>query len=242
METTNGNKAKKTLIVIGFILSFLLGFALLVFSVWGDVESQMFDAMYKGDERLSTLKCPVVLTPQDEEQFSATISNPIDEEIKPAVRVHVSSSFLDTKREENLNFELAPKESRKLAWQVSPSEAEDGNMILVKVFLFRDYPISSKHATCGIWVLDIPLIKGNQLIYGSFALSAIGMIATTALWPTVNKPMGKKAKELFRAFYILSAIIILATIGCLLGKWLIGVLGIVAGFLMAIGTITEYFK
>jgi len=241
METAK-RKRINVLIVILFSLSAVIGTALMFIAVWGDIEATMFDATYNGEKNLGTLSCPVLITPKDTGEFSAKITNPIDRTVKTSLRVHVSSGFLTMMREENEKFELAPDESRKLAWTVDPDEAAYGKMVLVRVFLFPNHPIPSKDATCGIFVVDLPLFTGKQITIASTVLSSVGMIAGTSLWAANNQPLTKKKREALRAFSILSGAIIVGTIASIMGWWLIGSIGIVVTVLMTFGSITELLK
>lgn len=241
METAK-KKRINFLVILLFSLSALIGTALMFVAVWGDIEATMFDATYNGEKNLGTLSCPVLITPQDTGEFSAKITNPIDRTVKTSVRVHVSSGFLTMMREENEKFELAPDESRKLAWSVNPDEAAYGKMVLVRIFLFPNHPIPSKDATCGILVVDIPLFTGTQITIASTVLSAVGMIAGTSIWATNNEPLTKKKREVLRSFSILTGVIIIGTIASIMGWWLIGTIGIVVTVLMTFGSITELIK
>ena len=233
---------KNVLIVLAFSLSALIGFALLTVAVWGDVEASMFDISQNGEKRLGTLSCPVLITPQDEAEFSAKFHNPIERAIETSVRVHISGGHLTLKQQENYRFELAPNETRKLAWPVNPEDAAYGKMVLVKVYRFRSYPIPSADATCGILVLDLPTVTGKQIVYGSTGLSFLGMIGTVGLWRKNNPLMSKKKTETFRSMAILAGSIVLGLGASLLGYWLVGSLGLVIAILLTVGAITQSFK
>ncbi|MEJ2756932.1 MAG: hypothetical protein P8046_00490 [Anaerolineales bacterium] len=190
MEIKNSkNMLRNGLTITIFTLSALVGFALLLISVWGDVEAFMFDLSNKGEESLGTLVCPVIITPQDTGEFSIKLENPLERDIMTAVRVHISSGFVSLMTEDNVKVDLAPKESKKLAWSVNPEDAAYGKMVLVKVFLFRNYPIPSKDATCGIFVVDTPHFSGRQILFSSLGFSFIGMVAATGMWKVNNRLM-----------------------------------------------------
>jgi len=235
-------KRNNILILLAFSLSALIGFALLTVAVWGDIEASMFSMSQNGEKRLGTLSCPVLITPQDEAEFTAKFHNPIERVIEPSVRVHISSGQLTFKQEDNYRFELAPNETRKLAWPVNPEDAVYGKMVLVKVYLFRHNPIPSQDATCGILVLDLPTVTGKQVVYGSSGLSFLGMIGTVGLWKKNNRLMTRKQTEAFRSMAILAGSIILGLGASLLGYWLIGSLGLMIAVLLTVAAITQSFK
>lgn len=239
---TTKKRLKNGLILILFVLSAAIGFVLLTVGVWGDVEASMFDITHKGEKRLGTLSCPVVITSQDREEFSAKFHNPLERDIKPAVRVRVSSGHLTMVEQDDVKFQLAPDESRKLAWPVDPDDAVYGKMVLVKVYMFRNYPIPSKHDTCGILVLDVPAVTGNQLVYGSLGLSAIGMVAGIFLWRRNNELMNRRQQELYRAMYIMAGSLALGLVASMLGRWLLGGVGLVVAMLLFVGTIYQMLK
>ncbi len=239
---TGKKKLNNGLILTLFILSAAIGFALLTVGVWGDAEASMFDLINKGEKRLGTLSCPVLVTAQDEEQFSAKFHNPLERNIKPAVRVRVSSGHLTMISQDDIKFQLAPDESRKLTWPVDPEDAVYGKMVLVKVYMFRNYPIPSKHDTCGIFVLDIPVLKGKQVVYGSLGLSMVGMAAGVYLWRRNNKLMTRRQQELFRAMLIMAGSLAIGLVASMLGSWLIGGIGVVIAVLLLVGTILQMLK
>jgi uncharacterized membrane protein YeaQ/YmgE (transglycosylase-associated protein family) len=231
------SKVGNLLLALAFMLSALIAAALLGIAVWGDVEASMFDLSYKGEENLGTLSCPVLITPRDNAEFSASFSNPFDRNIKPSVKVHISSGHLTLMQEENVKFQLAPAESKQLSWSVDPEDAVYGKMVLVKVFQFPTHPIPSKDATCGILVLDIPTLTGKQIVTGALTTSIIGLVGSTAGWKLNNQLMTKRQRESYRAMGILAATLIIGLAASILGYWLIGSLGLVIAILMAINTI-----
>jgi hypothetical protein len=242
METKNGtSKARNALIIALFSIGAVVGFALLLVSVWGDVEASMFNPSQKGEERLTSLACPVILTPQDTGKFSAKISNPIERKIKPSLRVHISSGHLTLIKEENVKFELEPNESKELTWSVDPEDAAYGKMVLVKVYQFRNYPIPSKDGTCGIYVLDIPTFSGQQILYGGMGVSFAAMLGSVVIWQKSNRLVTKRQQETFRSMTILTGTIIIGVAASLMGSWLIGSLGIVVALLLTVTAITKSF-
>lgn len=240
------SKTKKTLlnvlIMTVFVVSALISSTLMFISVWGDLEASMFSATLKGDERLGSLDCPTILTTKEVGKVSAKFTNPMDRDIKPSVRVHISSGHLTLMREENVKFQLAPDKSKELYWSVEPEDATYGKMVLVKVFLFPNHPIPSKQGTCEIFVLDVPTFTGKQLVYSSMIISFLGMTGGVAGWRLNNPPMPNKSKEGFRTFAILAGTIIVGTIAGVQGIWLVGSLGIVITLLMIVNSMAQALK
>ncbi len=242
METKNGNKKLRNALTITlFTFSALVGFALLIISVWGDLEASMFDPSQKGEERLTTLACPVLITPQDEGEFTAEIYNPLAKEIDPSLQVHISSGHITLMEEERLKVNLAPKETRKLAWSVNPENAAYGKMILVNVYKFPFLSLPSQKASCGIFVIDIPVLTGKQVLYSGIGFGFVGMFLSMGFWQFNNRLMTKNQREFFRAMAILTGAIIIGTVFSLFGWWIIGSLGVVVSTLMGVITVTHQF-
>lgn len=231
---------KNAVILVVFSLSALVSLAFLGISVWGDIEASMFDLKYKGDERLGTLSCPVMITTKDSGQVSAKISNPKNKSLKSNLRLMVSSSHVYMQRDEIIKYQLAPNESRKLAWTIDPvRDAAFGEMVMVKVYLYKNYPIASKDATCGILVLDLPAFSGKTILYSGIGFSFLGMVAGVGFWNRNNGLMTKKQRELYRAISILTVTLIVGLVTSILGYWLIGSIAIVVAVLLTAGTIFQ---
>lgn len=238
MQSKSSKKWANPLILILFSLSALIGLAILGISVWGDSEASMFNLNQRGDQNLGTLSCPIMITTKEVGKISAKITNPIERKIKPSVRFLVSSSHIAEPREENVRFQLAPSESKKLNWKIDPTtDSAFGEIVLVKVYLFKNYPIPSKDATCGILVVDLPAFSGNSIVYSGIGFSLVGMLASIIFWQRNNRLMTIKQREVFRAFWVFTAATGLGLVGSLLGYWILGIAAIVVAVLITVITV-----
>jgi len=242
METKSSNKKLRNALTITlFTFSALISFALLIISVWGDVEASMFDPSLKGEERLTSLACPVLITPQDDGEFTAEFSNPLSKDIEPSLQVHISSGHITLMEEERIKVDLAPNETKKLAWSVNPENAAYDKMVLVNVYKFPFLSLPSQKASCGIFVMDIPVFTGKQVLFSGLGFGFLGMVLSIGLWQFNNRVMTKNQRELFRAMSILTGAIIIGIVFSLMGWWLIGSLGVVVAVLMGVITVTHQF-
>lgn len=228
--------------ILVYSLSALVGIVIMAVSVWGDVEASFFDASIRGEKSIGSLNCPILITSGELGEVTAKFSNPIARPIKSSVRVHISNGFLTLMSEENEKFDLAPNESKKLAWVIEPQDAAYGKMILVKVYLFPNHPLPSRQGTCGIFVLNIPQISGKQILIACLAISLLGMVSSTAVWKINNHPMSKRSTETYRALTILFVVIGIGTFSSLFGWWLLGAICLIISILLSFGAITQTTK
>ena len=244
---TDERKHKNGLILALFMLGAAVGFALVTVSFWGDYEASMIGLDYMGEKQLDTLACPILTTSRDKARFTVKIHNPLEHNLTRTVQVMVSSGRLSLLREDRVSFQLKPDESRSLSWPVEPEDAVYGKLVLAKVYLYPSHSIPSKDATCGILVLDIPFLSGQQVVYGSLGLSLIGMISAILLWQRNNKLKTIQQKELTRSMFMMASAISVGLIASLLGSrlaygWLLSGSCLVVAVLLLAVTLYQMLK
>lgn len=244
---TGARKWKNGWILTLFILSAAIGIALVAISVWEDYESILIETTYMGEKGLTTLSCPILITPRDKAEFSVTIRNQTDHNLTTTIYVMVSNGSLPQLKEDRVTIKLGPDETRRLAWPVNSEDAIHDKLVLVKVYQLRNYLFPSKHDTCGILVLDVPVLSGNQVVYGSLGLSMIGMLAGISLWQRNNRLMTWQQKELNRSMIMMTGTIVVGLGASLLGSWLtdgwlLGGSSLVVAVLLVVVTFYQMFK
>jgi len=244
---TDKRTLKNGLILSLFVLGAVIGFNLVTVSVWGDYEASMIGLTYMGEKQLNTLTCPILATARDKAEVSVEIHNPLEHNLTRTVLVLVSSGRLSLLREDRVSFQLKPDESRELNWPVEPEDAVYGKLVLAKVYLFPSHSIPSKDATCGILVLDMPFLSGQQVVYGSLGLSMIGMAAGILLWQRNNKLKDRQQQELSRSMFMMASAITVGLAASLLGSrlaygWLLGGSCLVVAVLLLVVTLYQMLK
>jgi len=183
-------------LIIGLIV-FLIGVALglafnfrVVLSViegmsfWGNSEALSYDPWLETDAIITTVKCPILLTPTESKEIRIRVKNTKDFEIKPWVQISVS----DPAQEENINrnkqeLVLAPGETKEISWMLTPENIIENRIILVRFFLFRSKyhpPSITRH--CGVFIPDVGNLKGSQILSLTIGLSLAFMLAGMWLW------------------------------------------------------------
>jgi hypothetical protein len=222
------SRAIRILSVILYSAGILLGMALSASAAWGDFEASLFDLSLPGDEKLDTLRCPVLITAGESAKISATFDNPIDQPMDRRIRTHISDGLFTLLREEKTTLTLAPAEKQKLHWTVSADDAVWDRLVLARVYVYRQYPLPSATAACGIVLLNVPIFTGNQILALALVGSLLGFGLGGGLWLASNRPLAGRVRHLTYAMAALGILVLLAMLASLCGWWPS------AGFLLAL--------
>lgn len=214
-------KAARILGMALLSLGLLLGAAFSTAAVWGDLEASLFDPSIGSEAKLTTLRCPVIITPRESGTIVARFSNPSDREVLRTVRAHISYGFSTLMREETAQFVLKPGETRKLDWEVTASDAAWRHFILVRVNALRNAPLPSYSGACGVLVLNIPGLSGGLTLALIVTLSVLLIAAGAALW-LLNRPAAAQVPDRTNAVLALIAVVLVAMFAGAMGWWALG--------------------
>ncbi len=190
-------KTNSSLLILGLLSYFVglvAGLFLIVTSTWADMESTFYGFERLANAGLKGLSCPVLMTRAETGTISFDISNPTERRISPSIKTALSTSVLPD--EFNETIEIAPGETRRLEWAVGPENVDLERFIFAKVLLYSSFPLPSREATCGIFVLNLPG-SGRVILPALVLLSLAGMgwglyslsrFRSSYLW--VDKHMG----------------------------------------------------
>lgn len=224
-----------------FVIGALLGLGLAGIAIWGDLEATLFDRTMEllSDASLKGLHCPMLLTTDESGTVSATIKNPLDRPAEFRVRIHVSR-YLTLLRESDSWVSLAPGERQRVEWTVTPDDVVYDHLILVKVLQYPRYPLPSRLGSCGVVVVDLPILSGGQILALALAASLLGMSAGIGLWLAISRPLHGRELEAVRAMVALACCVVASLIAGLLGLWGLGIAVVVAIILLT-GAIGQHF-
>ena len=215
------NKVVRGLSGWGYALGVLLGLWLFGLTVWSDFEASLYDAVIRGDENLEALECPVLIAPWETGTITATLTNPLDRDIDPRVRAHITAGFVTLMEEEVVTVELAPGETANLGWQVTAEDAAFGGLlILTRVYMFRNHGLPSRDASCGILVLDALELSGRQIYNLSFVGSILLMLIGLVAWSAASWPLTGEA-QFFGVAMLLQALIVAAGLIVSMQGWIL---------------------
>ena len=234
------NRKFSTLSVLIFSVGVVLGMSLFGIVLWGDFEAARFDAAYRFDEPLKTIRCPVMMTAKDIGSVTASFTNSLDRPVEFRIRTHISQGSATLMREENSILPLEPGETQEIGWTVTPDDAAFGRFILARVRLFGKYPLPSRDGSCGILFVNLSNLTGNQVFILILAATLLFMAVGVGLWIAGNKPLSGLGLTVVQAMGALVGCMLVGTIVGLLGNWMLGGIVLVVTLLL-IGTTVGYF-
>lgn len=240
MKTRSGTTSR-TVAVGLYCIGVVLALALAVGGIWADLEASMFDRSLDAEGRLSSFRCPTIMTVDRPAEVRVTLSNSFDRPIEHNVRVHISDGFLTLIREERATVPLEAGERQRLAWSISADDAAYGSVVFVRAYQFPKYPQPDRNLSCGVLVLDIPFLTGGQLVALIIALSVLTMGSGLAIWHTQSRPMSRRDMRVATALGML-ALVVLAAVALTLLEFWIPALGAVIISLLMIGGIFSHFQ
>lgn len=228
---------KRALGMLLFSIGLFLGMAVSAGVLWGDLEAFLFDSSLGADEPLKTLRCPVIITSGETGTVTATFTNSGEKAVVRLVRAHISDGFVTLMREVNDRLVLEPGEIRRLKWTVTPDDAVWKHFILVRVHVLRSSPLPSYTGSCGILVMDLPGLTGNQIIVLTLLLSALSTTAGVGLVAAGSRPSGGQAPGLIRRMGGLTAIGLATLLSSFVGWWMAGILLLLLTLIVAVSIV-----
>lgn len=222
MQMTNHKKTLRNLAVFIFSVGILFGMTLAGVATWTDLEANFYNLEKVADESLTTLRCPVLMTVTETGTITATFSNPSDLPVAPRMRAYISNP--GPLRTIETTISLAPGETKQVHWAVTSEDVDYGDLILIKVLAFSYYKSPIREGTCGILVLSLPHLTGNQIFASTLAFSLLGMLIGVGLWVANSRPLKGRMLDATHAMIGLTAVVLVDMVISFRGAWLFGVL------------------
>jgi hypothetical protein len=162
-------------------------------------------ATIAAEENLFSLRCPMMITSQDDTVIQAKVSNPTDKEAIRIFEMNISNGYGKDQTKEIMP--ISPGEVKTLQWEISNDQAMYGSLITARAFLHPYKELPSLGGTCGILALDIPYLTGAQLVWSWIALSVTGMVIGTLVFVRHNQPLTIKRRK-----WMISLLIVTGTV------------------------------
>jgi hypothetical protein len=239
----NKNKNKLLISLVLFILGLAISLTFNVFvlwanlegmSFWGYPEALAFDSNLTTEARLTSLRCPVILTPGESGTVAVTVRNPNDYPIEAWISAHISMLGMeDNMLRELRSAPLAPGEKTTMSWEVSEQNKNKNGMILARVFLRlteRHPPARTRHCgimTVDLWGLSSGLITTIALL-GGHILQAAGIW----IWRQVKRQSTKEDHFTRNVMIAISIFSLLMTLGSLTHSWVLSLLSLLLSMLL----------
>ncbi len=205
-----------------FLVGVCLGLGLAGLAILGDFEAVSYFYSGAGYAGFSGLKCPVLMSPSQVETVSATFSNPSNEVIQPYYQVQISG--VAALRNFQNQVPVAPHSSKTVQWTVDSHDIDVGSFVMVKMTISPMAGFSTRQATCGIVVLNLGGLTGEQMVGWGLGLGLLGMVVGLALRERSEQAVAGKAVSIRNALRTAGVLTCLALLTGLGGAWLPGVL------------------
>jgi hypothetical protein len=221
--------SKRTLGVLLFSAGILLGILLTAVLTWASFEAAFYGFQRLPGESFDGLICPALMTPHETGSILVQVSNSSKKPIEPILRVDVSTRGVpDTKQ---VQLKIEPGETRQLEQPITADNIDLGSFIFAKAYRYPAYPLPNAEATCGIFVLDVPMLNGKQIFYLWLVLSLILVSSGLWIWSSSLQPMG--TGRMINAAKMLAVIIFLGLLVSIKGMWALGLLSLALVLLMS---------
>jgi len=233
---------KKRISQLGMVI-FVLGIAAALIyqsiSTWGIVESTLFDPGMPVDERLNSLRCPLIITTDEIGIVSASFTNATDRQRTRIVRASISEGLLLLRRELTTNLPLEPGQTRILEWQVTADDAVWGRYVFVRVFTPRSTSLMpSQTGACGILVVNWPGISGTFIATTLLILGLLGPILGLGIWSGVHWPFIEEGGRA-TVMIILAVLVLVGIYLSFIGHWIPHLVLLIIVFFLLISLATK---
>jgi hypothetical protein len=228
-------KTSRTGSALLYLFGMLLALMLAVISLWADLEASLFSPVALIDNRLEGLRCPIIVTPNEAASIKATFANPTDQDMVFFARARVSQGTASLMRQMNEEVLVAARRAEEVEWVVRLEDAAFDRLILARVYVLRRYPLPARDQSCGMVVMNVPVLTGAQVVVLWLGLSLASLVGGALLWLRGARPLRDRRLALARAAAILTALILAALIFGMAGSWLVALLIVGAIILLAVG-------
>jgi len=224
-----------SLISLGAMCFILIG----SLSIWADLEASLFNSARRTTERLSTLKCPSIITMDEVKIISASFTNTSDREIIPLIQTFVTDGFVILMQEQIDKPTIAPGETKSVEVKVTADNAVYNRLILARMHQFSYGPLPYRNASCGIFVLGISFLTGSQFIILTVITGMILSLSGTGLWLLYFKPIVWDRLTTLHEMIVLVILALLIMVAGLASRWIFGIFLIVLWVLLLVGIISQ---
>lgn len=241
MTTQTVVEKKLSLGLIIYAAGFLLGLGLTLLAIWGDLEAALFDTLFRPEQRLTSLSCPVLMTTDEEASIRASFTNGSEREENLRVRARVTQGFASLIREEEVNLVIPPGGEDEVTWRITADDAAWDRIVMARVSTVRSVPYRQLvGSSCGVLVLPVSGVTGGQIVGAMLVFSLLLTILGGWLWQNGRaRPFTEKERKTWRLMILFAVITGTALAASLLQLWLLGMVLILILLLLAISA-TEY--
>ncbi len=217
-----------------YLIGLVLAGGLLAFSTWAAFEGSLFEGGLPAEERLSTLRCPLLITNRGEDQISARFANQTNRSVRRRMDVFISDGFVSRSRYIPEDIVVEPGTVQRLVWSISSRDVVWDRFIFARVYVNRSFPLPSLTGTCGILYLDSALMTGGQLSTFLLLLIMSSLGGGGFLWWRGDGLRRRRSREITRALGALGLGLLLGLVATLLGWWIVAAALLIVSVLLVV--------
>ena len=209
-------KSKHTIGSIVFFPGIFIGLALAIAAIWADFEGLSYYYSGATYAQFNGLHCPVLMTRSETGTITTTFSNPSNQTYEPYYEMEIGG-LLPRNFEDQLS--IPPHTTKSVKWKVDAHDIDLGFFIFAKLDTLPDAVYPSREATCGIVVLNVPGLSGNQIFWLLLAFALLGIFIGIMLWENANEPLTGKELNQKNAMQALAILVLLTMLAGFMGWW-----------------------
>ncbi len=225
------NRVINFLGTILFTLGVIFSFFLLSMIVWGDLEASLFSSSLDAEKNLSSLRCPVFLSPIETGVISAKLNNPTESDWERFTRVFISEGFISLMREMKMTVSIPARGSETVYWEVYPEDAVYNRIIFFRIYVHAKYPYPSLGGSCGVIMMNVGGLTGQQLFLAAIVISIVCVVIGILLWKLFPIVSDQDSQKLSVRYALIFTLFTGIAIGLYI-SWLIALLFLAIGLLM----------
>ena len=231
----DNTKPSLTPFLIAYVLGALLIVTVAVLATWSDLEAAFYGFARRGSNPLQSLRCPIFLNRNETGVVSVKISNTTDRKLSPSVRAEFSTRIAPILTLDSV--QLGAGESKTVEWTVGPDNIDLKRFIFANVYIFAAYPLPDQEATCGTFIVDLPL-PGSVFLTLIVVLGLVGM--GSGLFVLNRSRMeSQRLERASRPVTFITVVIVIAMLVSLAGWWVQAIL-LLAVTLITVFVIVNY--
>ena len=216
--------------LLSYLVGLLAGLFLIVASTWADMESTFYGFERLANAGLKGFSCPILMTRDETSAVSLDITNSTERRISPSIKTALSTPILPEEFNETIG--LAPGESVRLEWVVGPENVDLQRFIFAKVLLYSAFPLPTREATCGIFVLNVP--GSGRVILPALVLLSLAGVGWGLYSLTRLRSANEWVEKHIMSLMFLAALVVVGLVLSFLGGWIPSLLVLVAAVLIII--------
>ncbi|MCB0116107.1 MAG: hypothetical protein KDD84_18535, partial [Caldilineaceae bacterium] len=140
--------------------------------------------------------------------------------LRRRIHVSISDGFVSLPRSVDEDITVAPGESVRLAWPITPTDVVWGRFVLARVYVNRIYPLPSMTNACGVLYVDTALLTGGQFTGLALAVILACLGGGAWLWRG-GQTKHRRARSLSSALGALGVVLVLGLAAMLLELWIV---------------------